>query len=213
MYAQINANAATLVRERRLPDAVRAYAHLRARFGETDVQKDGDFRRRYRIFWALNVARLGESWLNRYFGLLEDLKGQRDVSLEAIVRELSSGAESGHGGGSLQFSFASKLLHMLDPAQPIYDRLIANFYFFDPPIAQRAFDERLRVLLHFYEFVRTDYRRVLAEGKLADAIRSFRSVHADARTFTDEKVIDFLVWTYVRDLRGGAQREGRLLYE
>jgi len=211
MYKYINAYADTLLQDSKLDRAVRDYCDLCRDFDVTDVANDTEYQRRFRRFWALNAARLNDQWIRRYFNLLQSHKGRSDASLESIVHALASAPTTPRE--ALQFSFATKFLHMLDQTQPVYDSLIASFYFFSPPGPDRPFDRRLSRLLQFHQFLQSEYRRVIATGMLSAAAQQFRAAFPNAASLTDVKVTDFLIWTYVRCLRGGAQEHGRLLFD
>jgi hypothetical protein len=208
MYRLIADNIGTLLADPKLRSSVRDYAELRERFRLVDVSRDLSFQKLYRRFWALNAARLSSSWCDEYFRILEREKGTQSLDLRAIVGEL----RGLRGDGALHVSFASKLVHMVNPHRPIYDRLVAAAYFFRAPVAPAA-DRRLDVLLDFYCFLETEYAKATASDLLKPAIAIFRSTYPESATFSAVKVLDFLLWTCVRLLNGGAQRRGQLQYE
>lgn len=211
MYRYINENAILICGDTELPRAVTLYKTLMTRVGLVDVTIDAEFRRACENFWRITAARVGPGWRHNYFRVLEAQKKTRTLDVAEITRALAVTPRNKTGTKALDFSFASKLLHMVDPNAPIYDDLIAGFYFFNTPTGPRV-NARLTRLCDFYEFLRHEYRRVELQGLLDVAVRQFRETHAVASGFTYVKLIDFLLWTYVRLLRGGSQREGELLF-
>jgi len=115
--------------------------------------------------------------------------------------------------GGLQFSFATKLAHMVDPRLPVYDSLVAAFYFHVPRSGASQLETRLRDLLSFYKFLRVEYARVLGDGLLADAIQRFRARFPDNNEICDERVVDWLLWAWVSLIHRGAQQRGEFLYD
>jgi hypothetical protein len=102
------------------------------------------------------------------------------------------------------------MVHMLQTDMPVYDSLVAQFYF----LAEEGttFDERLRNRLESYRFLVKEYRRVLDEGLLAPSITAFRARFTMADTFTDTKIIDTLIWRFAAMLSGGALKSGLVRY-
>jgi len=170
---------------------------------------DSDFQRRYRVFWALNAARLSETFCANYFGLLKDVLEVRR-GIEEIARHLYL-VESNNRGHKLQFSFATKLLHMADPHSPIYDSMVADFFFFSESHSTEKIPERIEELAGFHNFLAEEYARVLEAGLLAPSIEKFRD-KLKPKHFSDQKVIDSLIWGFVSLQKKGAMNRGEVLY-
>jgi hypothetical protein len=202
MYTLINQHANTLVASLQTPTHVGAYVSLRADLGRLNVAADLAFQTRYRAFWQLNVARLSPAFISEYFRYLEQLKNGHAQTVEVVSRHLHATPTNARGTRSLQFSFASKLVHMIDPTQPIYDSLVEAFYFLPVPASSGL--ERLPQLLRSYTFLATEYRRIVTLKLLSPAISRFRSQVANNAVFTDEKITDSLIWAFVSLLRSGA---------
>jgi hypothetical protein len=98
---------------------------------------------------------------------------------------------------------------MLDPAKPVYDSLIEHFYFLPSTKSREA---KLADLLVSYKFLEAEYKRIVSTDLLASSIQSFRQRFAVEGIFTDEKVIDTLIWGFVRLLKGGAIRDRSIVY-
>ena len=212
MYQNINNHAGAICGDSALSRAVMQYKHLLGQLSVVDVIADGHFRRECEAFWRITAGHVGEEWREHFFRILDECKRNRNTDVAAITMSLASVPRNKSGSRALDFSFASKLVHMIDPTAPIYDALIAAFYFFDAP-SSGSITVRLPEMCEFYDFLRREYQRVKDQRLLGDALSEFRRTHSAARRFTDEKVIDFLIWTYVRLLRSGAQRhDSRLLF-
>jgi hypothetical protein len=116
-----------------------------------------------------------------------------------------------NGQKSLQFSFATKLLHMTNQHSPIYDSQVTSFYFFQEPSTEVGLQKRINGLVDFHGFLAQEYARVLKGGLLASAIQEFR-LRLKPQRFTDEKIVDSLVWAFVALLRKGALPKGQITY-
>ncbi len=128
-----------------------------------------------------------------------------------LAQQLYNTPTHGNGRQSLQCSFATKLLHMVNPNAPIYDSLVAAFYFFQEPGRNKPLGQRIAAYVAFHTFLAEEYRRILANGLLAASIQAFRQ-QFNPQHFTDEKVIDSLLWTYVALLRSGGVTSGTIIY-
>jgi hypothetical protein len=66
-------------------------------------------------------------------------------------------------------------------------------------------------LVAFHGFLTQEYARVLNGGLLASAIQEFR-LRLNPQHFTDEKIVDSLIWAFVALLRKGALPKGQIVY-
>jgi hypothetical protein len=67
----------------------------------------------------MNAARLSSSFYTAYFDTLEAAPTQKPTLL-TVVHRLYDASTNNSGTKSLQFSFATKLLHMTNPKLPLY---------------------------------------------------------------------------------------------
>lgn len=90
--------------------------------------------------------------------------------------------------------------------------MIADFFFFSPPDSNKELDFRLQSLSTFYAFLCNEYQRVLEHDLLEPSILRFRQIRGVDDTYTDEKIIDTLIWPFVTSLRNGALMDARIMY-
>ena len=153
------------------------------------------YQARYKNFWRLNAARLSANYCNFYFKVLR--KAQiNPPAVGNLAQQLHNTPTHGNGRKSLQFSFATKLLHMVNPNAPIYDSLVAAFYFFQEPDRNQTLQQRVNAYVAFHTFLAVEYQRILSNNLLGLSIQAFRQQFNPQR-FTDTKVIDSLLWAYV----------------
>ena len=132
--------------------------------------------------------------------------------MELVARSLLDIPINAKERKALQFSFASKLVHMLNPRLPVYDRMVEAFHFL-PRSYMGTPERKLQNLLRSYEFLIEEYGRVLKHGLLAPAIDAFRQRFGVETDYSDEKIIDTLIWKFVPFLEGGAVRDGVVPYK
>ena len=212
MYALLNQNIDLLCSNIEPARDIRPYVQLTETLRKVDVSADRDFQRTYRKYWQLNAALLGNQFVGAYFTYFEELKQANDVTLERVVRDLFEVPTHGDGRQSLQFSFASKMVHMLRPRLPLYDSMVEAFFFLPLGSPKEKTEVRLQRLLASYGFLVAEYDRVLREGLLAPAIATFRARFRVGGDYTDEKIVDTLIWGFVRFVRAGAIRDRAILY-
>jgi hypothetical protein len=164
-----------------------------------------DFRRRYRVFWSMNQSQLSLRFFETYFKVLTGSLNQ-PPPIEFILKSLYGASTRKNGRQSVEFSFTTKLLHMTDQHLPVYDSQIAEFYFFQAP-AGTGYEERIAKLTQFYEFLKNEYARILENGLLKTSIEEFRQ-NFPTNKFTEEKIVDSLIWAFVKLLR-----DGQIIYE
>jgi hypothetical protein len=207
MYNLINSNIHPILQQIQR-DWVNEYDWLVSNLPDCDQPA---YQRRYKVFWRLNAARLHDNFCKAYF---QALQSARSIPPDLSNLTLALHATPTHGSGrrSLQFSFASKLLHMVSPSLPIYDSLVAAFYFYEEQNRKLLLQQRVASLVGFHNFLSSEYERILTHKLLGPSIAAFRN-HFNPLHFTDEKIIDSLIWGYVSILKRGAVVEGQVSYQ
>jgi hypothetical protein len=211
MYDLINQSAQTVVDT--IPtEHVTEYEWLIQNMAQATAP---DYQKRYRRYWAMNAAQLSPAFYSAYFGALNAAVGQ-PPTLSSVAQTLHGASSRKNGQKSLQFSFATKLLHMTNPRLPIYDSQVAAFYFFQEPEIKDPDDpkdlrRRISVFIRFHRFLRREHKRVLQHNLLATSIQEFR-LRLNPQRFTDEKIVDSLIWAFVGLLWKGALPKGQIVY-
>lgn len=202
----IDALLASIAKDGGIPD----YKYLIKEFRNTDVSRDDKFQRIYRAYWQMGAARLCDSFCKTYFEYLEELKAFDKVDVQTIAVRLYNVPANARGDRKLHFAFSTKMAHMLQPNRPVYDSLVARFYFL--PEEEKTFDDKLKNLLSSYNFLIAEYERVTREGFLDNAIAAFRARCDGDPILTEAKVIDTLIWRFAAMLNNGGLRGGSIRY-
>lgn len=168
------------------------------------------YQNRYITFWRLNAARLSQNYCQIYFQQLQaGLNNPPQIGI--LANQLYQIPTHNNGRQSLQFSFCSKLCHMLNRQIPIYDAMIRAFYFVTEPDRNLLVPQRINDYVQFHQFLINEYNRILNQGLLAPSIQAFRG-HFNPQNFTDIKVIDSLIWAFVSLLKNGGGMNGIIIY-
>ena len=177
-----------------------------------DISQHQEFQQKYCEYWALNGAGLDQPFRTAYFSLLEQTKSSPgQAAVEGITRTLYETPINAKREKALQFSFGSKLVHMINPKLPVYDRMVETFYFLPRSYAGTS-EKKLANLLPSYRFLVGEFDRVLTEGLLSPAIAEVRQHFHLPSDYSDQKVIDTLIWKFVPFLKRGAVRDGSVVY-
>jgi hypothetical protein len=193
-YEVINRNIDLILGDTDEDLDIRTYLTLLSIFRNVDVTRDTEFQNKYCRYWRLFGAGLSQDFRSAYFELMEGLKGTALRSIREVTLILYRVPSNSSGRRTLQFSFASKLLHTLDPHRPIYDSMVATFYQFSIPDPTNNLEDRLQIFLSFYDFLVAEYKKVLTTRLLGQPIAIFRNHFSVSDEYTDEKIIDTLIW-------------------
>ena len=169
-----------------------------------------EYQHRYKHYWRMNMAIRSANYFAAYFQTLQAAQVNLPI-LGNLAQQLYQIPTHANNRQSLQFSFVTKLLHMINIHAPIYDSSVASFYLFREPKHTQPLQQRIEVLTNFHAFLVREYGRVLQNGLLAQSIQQFRQ-HFQPQNFTDEKVIDSLIFWYVALLRNGGLMNGQVIY-
>lgn len=158
---------------------------------------DIEYQKKYKYFWRLSGAGLSQAYCQEYFHFLENGLNTNVPNLDVLALNLYQ-IPINTNRQALQFSFCTKLCHMLNHELPIYDSRIRIFYNFNEPSRQLPVAQRITAYIQFHQFLIAEYNRVLNEGLLAASIEAFRH-HLNPQHFTDIKIIDSLIWACVNN--------------
>jgi len=182
-------SADTLVRIREadllgLEESVRVYEWLETHKGEP---KSPVFQFVFRSYYRIDNAGLTNDWKVRYFEFLD----RRGSELRTILEGLYH-IPTARKVKSLQFSFATKLLHTLDPSRPIYDSKVAELLGL-PVKKGKDFAANVGACVTVYEDLREAQRQLLLDVGVKNRIAELKALYNSR--IGDEKALDFLLWS------------------
>src|SRR6267378_1681820 len=123
MYSLINRYAKAIVGA--IPrQYVTDYEWLFTYLNETNSP---EYQKNFRKFWAMNAAQLSSEFYGTFFDILATVS-ERNPTLNQVCCSLSECSARRNGMKTLQFSFATKLMHMSNPQLPVYDSQVAHIY-------------------------------------------------------------------------------------
>jgi len=211
MYSIICQNTQAILREIRQKEDVNEYDWL-----IQAVQQQpwpADFESRYRRFWRMRGV--AEGFYPPYFQALR-LASSQQPNLSALCTTLCRFStrkkkNSQDTTETLQFSYPAKLCHMINTKLPIYDSFVARFYLFREPSTDLPSQMRINAYVAFYDFLKNEYARILNGNLLKLGIDAFEQGF-DPQRHSDEKIVDWLIWGFVRWADTGALLNGQITY-
>jgi hypothetical protein len=141
----------------------------------------------FRSFYRIDNAGLTPDWKLRYFEFLS--QGER--SLKTILEGLYH-IPTKKKVKSLQFSFATKLLHTLDTSLPIYDSKVAELLGL-PVKKGKDFAANLSTCIAVYERLQETQQELLSDEGIRNQIAALKDRYNSQ--ISDEKALDFLLWS------------------
>ena len=108
-------------------ESIAVYMFLKNEYAKGNIQENFVFQFVFRSFYRLDNAGLSVEMKNHFFKLL----AEKQTNLGVILSDLYEIPRK-KGDKSMQFSFATKLLHTIDNRKPIYDTEIGSLTFSKP---------------------------------------------------------------------------------
>lgn len=173
----------------RLIDGLKKYIFLKKRFEDGQISDD-EFKTSFKNFYGLNNAGLTPTFKSRYFELLSE--SSKETELCGIIKSLYE-IPNYKGIKTIQFSFATKLLHMFDNSRPIYDSKVASVLTLDNPYGLKG-NSKILWCDDTYKKLRYKYVELLNNKRVKNIISEMRCRFSDSRDISDTKAIDFILW-------------------
>jgi hypothetical protein len=167
-----------------LEESIKVYEWLEA---HKEKPENPVFQFVFRSYYRIDSAGLTSDWKGRYFEFLS----QRERSLKTILEGLYH-IPTKKKVKSLQFSFATKLLHTLDTSQPIYDSKVAELLGL-PVKKGKAFAANINTCIAVYEKLREVQQQLLSDEPIKNQIAALKDRYNSQ--ISDEKALDFLLWS------------------
>lgn len=159
------------------------YRWIMDRVHRGDVRLDADFQRTYNGFYRVRKA---APWRAVYFEMLERAKAQ-PMDFSGVLRGLYAGV------GSVEASFASKLVATIDPTRPVWDRFVLRNFGLRKPYPYQ--DDQLGRTIRIYDELRRRSAALVGSAEGRRICDAFSARYPNAEV-TDMKRIDLVLWQH-----------------
>jgi len=162
------------------------YISLRDRIQKVVVSEDMQFQKDYNHFFR--IRQKNEKFYTEYYKFMEKHKKDKALTFEVVLDHLYKKA------GSVEASFASKLLSMINPDKPVLDSRVLEIidikwsWYSEPK-------KRIERSIVAYEAICEWYKDHFKSGEAAKWIELFDKHYPDAKDrITGVKKIDLILW-------------------
>lgn len=170
-------------------ESISVYLFLKDQYKKGDIKNNTLFHFVLRSYYRLDNAGLGDALKKRYFELLED----RNEDLEVILEELYK-IPTERNIHTVQFSFATKLLHTINENSPIFDSEVSVVI--HKRVTGDTKEDKIKSCREAFDFLKETYTGLLKEELVREVVSEFRDkFKVSASDVSDIKVLDFIVWS------------------
>ncbi len=148
----------------------------------SSLENNMEFRHTFTKFYKLNLRRNSEEWTDKYFALMQEYR-LKDCSYKDILLELNKFSDA------VEASFASKLLHTINPTFPILDSKVLGALGFKVYHPYKT-DKCLRI----YDEICSWYAEFLKSDICSQYLALFDKCFPNYTWITNIKKIDFFMW-------------------
>lgn len=172
----------TILAKPKMHIGIERYRFIMEKVRQVDVSLDEGFQKTYENFYTL--GRYPKEFRRDYFAYMERYKATKPSFEQTLSYFLKY--------GTLEVSFSSKLVHTLDPEQPIWDRNVTDQHFGYKIPAYGTKDREKKILDRYMRYKRDFFKYVASDDGKA-VIRAFDEAFPKTG-FTDLKKVDFVLW-------------------
>ena len=166
-----------------LERGVRKYLEILERY-HTFGCADAQFQR---LFTGFFRVRRDETWRAAYYRLFAKYAEAND-GLFLLLWDIHSAT------GRVEASFASKILALIDPDRPIWDKYVLKNLGIKPPAQYLDTGVRIGMICDKMNTIQKAYERLSARQDMVDALAWFDADFPFAREISRMKKMDFLLW-------------------
>ncbi|MCX6702996.1 MAG: hypothetical protein NTW60_03995 [Candidatus Wolfebacteria bacterium] len=168
---------------------VDVYLWLRNEYEKGNVIDNTVFQFIFRSYYRLDSAGLSDEQKTEYFKLL----ASGNIDLKVILNRLYA-LPTLRGGNTIQFSFATKLLHTIDNDKPIFDSEVSTVI--HKVVSGNNKEAKIDSAKILFDYMEDLYLEFSKNKKIQEVIKKFRTRFCvDAKKITDYKILDFIIWS------------------
>jgi len=174
-------------------EEVTAYIFLKTEFKKDNIISNYLFRFVFQSFYRLDGSGLSQEHKDRFFELLHE---KQDNLSEILLELYKIKRRTKKGKHSVQFSFATKLLHTLDNDKPILDSNVNRVLKIGETKGEKR-TERINSRVKQYTILQNIIQELLITPEIKKLKDDFRKkFNVDNTDISDVKVLDFILWSY-----------------
>lgn len=170
-------------------ESIEVYNFIKKEYAKGNIQENFVFQFVFRSFYGLDRAGLSDKMKKLFFKLL----AEKQTNLGFILSDLYEIPRMDKKK-SMQFSFATKLLHTIDNSKPIYDTEIGSLTYSKPKRPGK--DIQIQDYSELYKNLEMLNAKLLEDNRIQRVISEFRlKFDADKEKISEVKALDFIMWS------------------
>jgi hypothetical protein len=170
-------------------ESVVVYIFLKKEFDKSNITNNLLFQFVFRSFYRLDNAGLSDNLKKHFFKLLAEKQTKLDIILSDLYEIPRLKKDN-----SIQFSFATKLLHTVDNDKPIFDKYVTSII--NKKVKGNNKNEKIQSCIEIYDSLVTLNDELKKNDKIRNVILKFRSkFKVSNEEMSDTKVLDSIMWS------------------
>lgn len=145
----------------------------------TNVLSDKKIQKMYNGFY--NISKKSKKWYNAYYTVFEKMKKAKKLSIDIILNEIEKQTHT------VEFSFASKMLHTINNKYPIFDENVRKALGLSK-VFGKTNAEKIKSAVEIYKLLMTEHKKYYY---LADI---FDDILPDVKISKTKKIDYILYW-------------------
>jgi len=168
-------------------ESIDVYIFLLEQYNEGNISNNYLFQFIFRSYYRLDNAGLTPEWKEVFFKLLNN----KEKGLSKILNTLYK-IPTFRELNTIQFSFATKLLNMIDSNSPIYDSQVGDVI--NQRVTGNSKETKIQSCVQILKNLESLYKMLLGDKKIRDIVSKFRIKYDKQNKCSDAKILDFILW-------------------
>ncbi len=169
-------------------ESIAVYSFIKNEYDKGNIPDNLVFQFVFRSYYRLDSAGLSDGIKNHFFKLL----AEKQINIRIILSELYE-IPTLKGKNTIQFSFATKLLHTIDNNKPIFDSEIAKLIKLKQDGSDK--DTKIQSCIEIYNSLEILNTELKEDYEIKKVISRFRSKFNVYEEISDAKALDFIMWS------------------
>lgn len=177
--------ATLIVKRNEISRGIEKYKYFQDRLYETDVSNNDFYQKEFRTFYQMRRF-YNNQFAEGFFSLLEMAKRKKEIDFQYVFQSMKEIQ------GTYEISFSSKLLHTIDPSNPIWDSIVTRNHFgIKPP--NSSCNNKTDACIAKYHRYRDEFYQYLNSEEGIALIKIFDQQYPNSGIHNVKK-IDFILW-------------------
>lgn len=170
---------------------IAVYIFIKNEYDKGDILNNFVFQYVFKSWYRIDKAGWSNEMKNCFFKLLSE----KQIDLKIILSKIYE-IPTLRGRNTIQFVFATKLLHTIDNEYPIFDSMVSEVT--EKKVNGNNKNEKINSCIEIQNYLKELYNEKLkTDGEVKKVISEFRSKFekVDSEKISDIKILDFIIWS------------------